>query len=67
VARPARHIPPKEDDFSIRRRKNPGNQVEERGLAGAVWADDGFSFSGKNLQRDLAHRGEAAEAFRQRA
>src|SRR6266511_4215067 len=41
-----------------------GDQIEQRRLAGAVWTDDGFAVAGHDLERDVAHGAQAAEALR---
>src|SRR6204780_2521951 len=40
-----------------------GDQVEERGLAGAVGADDEAAFAGLDAQADRAGYAQAAEGF----
>ena len=40
-------------------------QVEQRGLAGAVRADDAQDFAGTDLEADAADRAQAAERPRQ--
>ena len=47
------------------RRKYAGDQVEQRGLAGAVRPDDRLAVAGHDLERDAAHGMKAAEALRQ--
>jgi len=65
VWRPAGHVFSEQHDFPGTRGEDPGNQVEKRGLAGAVRADDGLALAGKNFEGDLAYRREAAEALRE--
>jgi hypothetical protein len=66
VRRPAGNLLAKENDLAGGRRKNAGDEVEQRGLAGAVRADDGLALARRNFEGDLAYRREAPEAFRQR-
>src|SRR5262249_481919 len=44
-------------------RVDPRQHVEERGLAGAVWADQAEDFAGRDLERHFAQRLHAAEAL----
>src|ERR1043166_1081611 len=44
-------------------RVDPGEHVEERGLAGAVGADQAEDFPGRDLERHFAQRLHAAEAL----
>jgi hypothetical protein len=45
----------------------PGHEVEQRGLAGTVRADDADQLAFGEVEIDGVHRGEAAEAARQPA
>ena len=47
------------------RRVDAGDQIEQRGLAGAVGADHGVDRSLVDVETDLRNRGDAAEALGQ--
>src|SRR6266851_4175404 len=55
----------KQDDVSGIARQVAGDQVEERGLAGAVGADDQAPLARRHLERDIADGRQAAERFPQ--
>src|SRR5262249_878691 len=40
-----------------------GDQVEQRGLGGAVWADDEPPFAGRNVECDVGGHAQAAEGL----
>ena len=42
---------------------DPADQVEHRGFAGAVGADDGKDRAGRHVERYVAHGADAAEAL----
>src|SRR5215471_627533 len=48
-------------DFAGTRRKLPVDDIEERGLSGAVCSNDGSSFAGLELQRYAIKRPHSAE------
>src|SRR5262245_62191133 len=52
-------------DFTGTRRNLPVDDIEERGLSGAVCSDDGASFAGLELQRYAVKRQHPAEAVRE--
>src|SRR5262249_6641843 len=54
-----------EKDAAGARRQQPGNEVEERGLAGAVRADDGVQARARKGKAEIVHGGQAAEALGQ--
>src|SRR3954453_4397393 len=56
-----------EENPAAARRKLAGEQVEERGLAGAVRADDGMQRAGLDAQVHRVDRGEGAERLWQLA
>ena len=45
--------------------KLPGELADQRGLAGAVRADDGVQFAGHDVERQIVGRDEAAEPAHQ--
>ena len=45
--------------------ENAGDQVEERGLAGAVRTDQGVNVAGRDLDRKIVEREKATEALGQ--
>src|SRR5690606_3718244 len=49
-------------DAPGRGRKDAGEQVDQRGLAGAVGADQGMAGALRDRERDAVGRGDAAEA-----
>src|SRR5215472_16153933 len=51
-------------DFTGTRRNLPVDDIEERGLSGAVGSDDGASFPGLQLQRYAIEGPHPAEAMR---
>ncbi len=65
VARPVGHVLPEQKNLARRHRKNAGNQIEQRGLAGAVGADDGLAVAGHDAQRDVARGLQATETLAQ--
>ena len=40
--------------------QHPADRLEQRGLAGAVGADDAHGLAGSDLERDIAHRAQVA-------
>jgi hypothetical protein len=38
--------------------------IEERGLAGPIWADDAHDLAKRNIETDTVERNDAAEAYR---
>ncbi len=65
VHRQAGSVNSKNPDFTGARRKLPVDEIEERGLSGAVGSDDGSSFAGLELQRYAIERAHPAEAVRE--
>src|SRR2546426_9993333 len=63
VGRAASHVAAREDDASLFRAVVAGDHVEERRLAGAVWADDADQLALAYVQRDGADGRQAAEAL----
>src|SRR4029077_7571039 len=57
------YVLPEQQHLPRRGRKNSGDEIEQRCLAGAVRADDGLSVSRHDLERDVAYGMEAAETF----
>ena len=55
MRRPAKWISPPVE------RKQTGQQIEDRALAGAIRADQRENFSGAQVEGDVLHGGEAAE------
>src|SRR6516165_2337649 len=55
----------KNPDFAGTRRNLPVDDIEKRGLSGAVCSDDGASFAGLQLQRKSIERAHPAEAVRE--
>jgi hypothetical protein len=53
-------------DFSLGRFQGPGHEVEYRGLAGAVGADDGQDLSLVDFETEILDRYESFEALGQR-
>src|SRR5205814_10671863 len=62
AGRQPRHVPPEELDPPRRRRHVARDDVEERRLPGAVRAEDRPPLAGCDVEVDLAHGMEAAEA-----
>ena len=46
-------------DLAQFRLNGPGNDVHERGFAGAVFAENGVNFAGIELNAHIAERGDA--------
>src|SRR6516162_69604 len=65
VDRQAGGVGSKNPDFTGTRRHLPVDDIEERGLSGAVCADDGSPFAGLELQRYAIERPHPAEAVRE--
>src|SRR5262245_44970247 len=55
----------KNPDFAGTRRNLPVDDIEKRGLSGAVCSDDGSSFASLELQRHAIERLHPAEAARE--
>jgi hypothetical protein len=56
----SREVPALHEDLAARRSEQPGDEAEERRLAGSVWADDRDELSGADLQVDVVeHRPRA--------
>src|SRR6185503_7230756 len=53
-----------EHDTPGGRRKNPGDAIEKRGLAGAVRPDEREDLAALHVERDVVDRDEAAEPLR---
>ncbi len=51
-----------EEDVALLRAQQPGEHVEQRGLAGAVGADEADDARRRDRQADVAHRDQPAEA-----
>src|SRR5690606_37600539 len=62
----ARHVLPAQQDLAAIGRQNPGQQVDEGGLARAVRPDQGMARALFQRQRDLVGRDQPAEALFQR-
>ena len=54
-----------EQDFAGVGRQHAGDEIEERGLAGAVRADQGVDVAGRHLELQIVERVEAAETLGQ--
>jgi hypothetical protein len=65
MAGPTRHILAEQQHLARRRREYPGYQIEQRRLAGAVRADNRLAVARHDLERDVAHGAQAAEALGQ--
>jgi hypothetical protein len=65
MARPFGHVLAEQQHLPGRRWENSGDEIEQRGLAGAVRADDGLAVARHDLERDVAHGVQAAEALGQ--
>ncbi|MGY4318020.1 hypothetical protein ACVWW1_007347 [Bradyrhizobium sp. JR3.5] len=65
VGRQARDVAAGKPDGSGIRHHLPGELADQRGLPGAVGADDGVQFARQNLHREIVGRGDAAEAAHQ--
>src|SRR6185437_12922765 len=55
---------PGKADLALRRRVNAGDEIESRGLARAVWADESEQLPRANAHREVRNRREAAEPNR---
>src|SRR5258708_2193171 len=64
VGAPADDVPALQQDLALVGPDKTVQQVEQRGLAGAVRSDDAEDFAAHDLDTDVAHRLEAAERFR---
>src|SRR5262249_188228 len=64
---PACDIPSEHQHISRASRQYTCDHIEQGGLAGAVWPDDGFAVAGHHLDRDIAHGLQASKAFAQPA
>ena len=58
-----RNVAPVEPDAAGARPQYAGQEIDERGLAGAVRADQRVARAALDLQRDVARGGDAAEAL----
>src|ERR1700677_1222358 len=56
-----RNIAPLEPDLPRGRRENPGEEIDERRLAGAVWSDQGLPGAGLNRERHIVGRDQGTE------
>ena len=65
VRRQRRDVVAEEPDGAGHRRKEAGESVEERGLAGPVRAEDHAAFPHADRERDVVQRTEPAEIVRQ--
>ena len=65
VARPVGDVLAEQQHLSGGHRIDAGDQIEQRGLAGAVRADDGLAVARHDAQRDVARGLQAAEALAQ--
>ena len=54
-----------EPDFAGIGRQHASDQIEERGLAGAVRSDQGMDVAGRHLELQIVERVEAAETLGQ--
>src|SRR5215470_12879999 len=66
MARPPGHVSAEQHDVPGGGREDSRDQIEQSGLAGAVRSDDGLAVTGHDLERDVAHGAQAAEALRER-
>ncbi len=57
----ARHVAAVEQDFAGARPQEAVQEIEQRGLAGAVRADDPEDLVAPQLEADILHRFQAAE------
>jgi len=55
------------DDLAGTRFEELGQQVENRGLTGAVWTDQRVDRAAPNLQVEIVHSSEAAKLLGQAA
>src|ERR1700756_2701842 len=53
----------KQPDLSCVWTQIPANLVEQRRLAGAVWADDQSSFARSDVQRNILRNGQSTEGL----
>jgi len=67
VGRQAGHVLAEEGDGALGGRKVPGHQIEERGLAGAVRADEPEDLALRGVEVDAVHGMHAAEVLAQGA
>ena len=65
MAGPGGDVLPEQQHLPRRGREDPGDQVEQRRLAGAVGTDDRLAFAGHDRKRDAAHGAQPAKALRQ--
>ena len=65
VLRQARDPLLREEDLARGRRIDAGQQIDERGLAGAIGSDQRVARAGRQREADLARRLEAAPVLRQ--
>ena len=65
VRRRAGDVAPVEHDAAGARRELPGQEIEQRRLAGAVGADDRVQAAGLDAQADIVDRGKRAERLGQ--
>src|ERR1700678_4052172 len=56
-----RNIAPLEPALARGRRENPGEEIDERRLAGAVRSDQGLPGAGLNRERHVVGRNQGAE------
>src|SRR4051794_36208171 len=55
------HVLPEDPDLALRRREVARDEIEERGLAGAVGPEQQPPFSSRNTHRDIADGRQPAE------
>src|ERR1700730_17660932 len=65
IAGPARNVPAEQQNLSRSRRQNSSYQIKERGLAGAIRADNGLAVASHDLERDVMQGAQTAEALGQ--
>src|SRR5262249_62264140 len=58
-----RDLVPTEHDAAAVRLEHAGHQVDQRGLAGAVWPDQRIALAGRKIERDVLGDDERAEAL----
>ncbi len=63
VRRQRRDVAAIEGHRSAGRLKKPADEIEERGLARPVWADDRAQLAGLDVKRNVLQRDEIAEAL----
>ncbi|MGY4600191.1 hypothetical protein ACVWXL_007937 [Bradyrhizobium sp. GM22.5] len=65
IGRQIGDVAPRQRDAAGMRLQMPCELADQRGLAGAVRADDGVQLACRNVERDVVRRNDAAEAAHQ--